>query len=221
MKHFRLFLALLAISLSFSSCKQEQKEELLCSCFVFSDSNSSCSYYLSINKQGMLEITHGTSNLKGLDCILKGDGIEPTKYNLIGTMGIVDSIYDFKCHKWNFYSYNGFICAKKTLSHEQLDELNNILLNIKSTSSKKTKNKHNSRKKKCNDYNNISEIVLMFNGEIHTYWEEEADSYEKAFINKLRNLSPMPILMKPKPDCISGEGSQTKSIIEKVEGIEQ
>jgi hypothetical protein len=212
MKNIYIFLVLLVISLSCVSCKKEQKEDLLCSCFIFSESNPYCSYYLSINKQGFIEITNGACNYEGFRLYFDGEKIEPSKYNLIESMGIVDSIYDFKSHKWEFYSYNGFLCAKDTLSHKQLNVLKNILSNINRVEDKSVFNQ-----RKCDNCDDIPGFVLIFNGKIHTFWEEEADSYERAFLTEIRNFSAMPILMKPKADCVSGEGSQTKSIIEKVE----
>ena len=207
-----IFLFLIFTIPMLNSCKQEHKEtnELL-SCFLFSCNNMGCSYFITIDKHGLIEVTHGSCNYEGSRLYFDGENYEPSKYNLLETIGVVDSIYNFKDHKWEFYSYNGFLCAKKQLSQAQLNSIKKFIVILDK------KNKKKLRKRICDDKNDVYGIVVVINGGICAFWEDEVNTIEKSFIDEIKEYSPMPLLMKPRPNCLSGEGSPTKSIIEVVE----
>ncbi len=142
--------------------------------------------------------------------------MRPNIDSLIGTVVIFDSIYDFKKHKWSYYDYVGNYYAQKKLSQVEFSKIQYYqkkMIDCKY-------DKHKSKRINANIYTKedsvdhavVPGIVLMFNNRTYSFRERDSLVVGMQLYKYLKTLSPMPIMIRPRHDCVSGEGSHTRAL---------
>ena len=222
MKKIHIFIILPLILMAFASCKKKYNNEFHLVCYIFSLAEGD-SYYMEINNQGVMKVTSGSIKYNGVTTIEKECEMTPNIDSLIGPVGVFDSIYNFEKHKWSYYCYDGNYYAQKQLSPEEFSKVKHYKNEMMASKYDKKNSKRINiyTKEDSIDFPVIPGIVLMFNDRTYSFRERDSLVDGMKLYKYLKELSPMPIMIRPRHDCVSGEGSHTREIIERIDETEE
>lgn len=188
MKNICIFFVLLVISLSYTSCQKDPKENLLCSCYIFSTAGKTPHYYLEVDKDGVISlylssasdsISYYLSKGKPLPLDSKSllysskDSLQETKNNTIPTRRI--GIEDFEILKTNI---------------DRLPENEAKQIFVQSVNNPE---KIVQIVKKGITHNGIA--ITTAKGQ-YTFWEDEGTTEENEILRIIKDNSPIRIILK-------------------------
>ena len=170
---------------------------------------------MEINNQGVMKVTSGSIKNNGVTTIENECEMTPNIDSLIGPVGVFDSIYNFEKHKWSYYCYDGNYYAQKQLSPEEFSKVKHYKNEIMASKYDKKKSKRINiyTKEDSIEFPVIPGIVLMFDDRTYSFRERDSLVEGIKLYKYLKELSPMPIMIRPRHDCVSGEGYHGREII--------
>ena len=188
MKNICIFFVLLVISLSYTSCQKDSKENLLCSCYIFSTAGKTPHYYLEVDKDGVISlylssasdsISYYLSKGKPLPLDSKSllystkDSLQQSKKATIPTRKI--GLEDFEILKTNI---------------DRLPENEAKQIFVQSVNNPE---KIVQIVKKGITHNGI--VITTVKGQ-YTFWEDEGTTEENNILRIIKDNSPIKIILK-------------------------
>ena len=188
MKNICIFFVLLVISLSYTSCQKDPKENLLCSCYIFSTAGKTPHYYLEMDKDGVISLYLSSASDSISYYLSKGKPLPLDSKSLL--YSTKDSLQQSK---------NDTIPTRKI----GLEDFEILKTNIDRLPENETKQIF------VQSVNNPEKIVqIVKKGLTHdgitittakgqyTFWENEGTTEENEILRIIKDNSPIKIILK-------------------------
>ena len=187
-KNICIFLVLLVTSLSYTSCQKEPKENLLCSCYIFSTAGKTPHYYLEVDKDGGISLYLSSASDSISYYLSKGKPLPLDSKSLLYSPK--DSLQETK---------NNTIPTRK-IGLEDFDILKTNIDRLQENDAKQifARSKNNPEKivqivKKGLTHNGIA--ITTAKGQ-YTFWENEGTAEENNILRIIKDNSPIKIILK-------------------------
>ena len=187
-KNICIFLVLLVTSLSYTSCQKEPKENLLCSCYIFSTAGKTPHYYLEVDKDGGISLYLSSASDSISYYLSKGKPLPLDSKSLLYSPK--DSLQETK---------NNTIPTRK-IGLEDFDILKTNIDRLQENDAKQifARSKNNPEKivqivKKGLTHNGIAITTAKSQ---YTFWENEGTAEENNILRIIKDNSPIKIILK-------------------------
>ena len=187
-KNICIFLVLLVTSLSYTSCQKEPKENLLCSCYIFSTAGKTPHYYLEVDKDGGISLYLSSASDSISYYLSKGKPLPLDSKSLLYSPK--DSLQETK---------NNTIPTRK-IGLDDFDILKTNIDRLQENDAKQifARSKNNPEKivqivKKGLTHNGIA--ITTAKGQ-YTFWENEGTAEENNILRIIKDNSPIKIILK-------------------------
>lgn len=187
-KNLCIFLVLLMTSLSYTSCQKEPKENLLCSCYIFSTAGKTPHYYLEVDKYGVISLYLSSASDSICHYLSKGEPLPLDSKSLLYLSQ--DSLQQ---------SEKDTIPTRK-IGKEDLSILKTNIDRLQENDAKQifARSKNNPEKivqivKKGLTHNGIA--ITTAKGQ-YTFWENEGTAEENNILRIIKDNSPIKIILK-------------------------
>lgn len=180
------------LMLLFCGCNINKESDLLVAIYIFPTYKRYTDYYFEIKKDKIIECTRGLAR-DDVDDMIDGkiDGkkdIKPGVENFISNEVHMDEIIDYEHLEWVRYSRRQEISYIDSIGWERLD----------SCLSQLTKKTPGNIFQNAFWKPNNAGVVVMYKGNIYTFWYYSDDETEKSFCRCLEEISPIKIAIPDK-----------------------